>query len=488
MDVWRYSDWDGYGAEVRESQPHIWRWRDWIVESLNADKGYDRMVVEMLAADEAAPDDPAALRATGFLVRNWYKFNRNVWLDNTVEHTAKAFLGLTLNCARCHDHKYDPIAQADYYRFRAFFEPHDVRTDRVPGQPDAAKDGLVRVYDAEPDARRSSSSAGDEKRPVKDRPLGPGRPARARRQAKLGPIAPVALRPTAYYPGFQPFVRERDAGRRPSSRLKAREDELAKAEKDLSAAKDPAALAKARGAVQVGRKAVEAAAGEPRFRPGADRRRPGTLSPAAPGRLGGTRPGRGQGSSDWPTTHAAEEALAPRRAGAGRRRAGRPANRKPRSDDEGPQGGRRRQGQARPGPRPTSRRRARPWRRTTPNYSPAGPRLSRDQHGRRLALARWIVDRENPLTARVAVNHIWMRHFGTPLVPTVFDFGLNGKPPTHPGLARLAGRRVHGFGLEHEGDPPADRHQQRLPDAVVERGPGRSRTWPSTRRTRTTGG
>ena len=80
MDVWRYSDWDGFGAEVRESQPHIWRWRDWIVESLNADKGYDRMVVEMLAADEAAPDDPDALRATGFLVRNWYKFNRNVWL------------------------------------------------------------------------------------------------------------------------------------------------------------------------------------------------------------------------------------------------------------------------------------------------------------------------------------------------------------------------------------------------------------------------
>ena len=148
MDVWRYSDWAGYGAEVRDSQPHIWRWRDWIVESLNADKGYDRMVVEMLAADEVAPDDPAALRATGFLVRNWYKFNRNVWLDDTVEHTAKAFLGVTINCAHCHDHKYDPIAQEEYYRFRAFFEPHTMRTDPVPGQPDSAKDGLARVYDA----------------------------------------------------------------------------------------------------------------------------------------------------------------------------------------------------------------------------------------------------------------------------------------------------------------------------------------------------
>ena len=54
--------------------------------------------------------------------------------------------------------------------------------------------------------------------------------------------------------------------------------------------------------------------------------------------------------------------------------------------------------------------------------------------GRRAALAGWIASRNNPLTARVAINHIWMRHFGSPLVPTVFDFGINGKPPTHPEL------------------------------------------------------
>ncbi len=65
MDVWRYSDWDGYAAEVRESQPHIWRWRDWIIESLNDDKPYDQMIVEMLAADEVAPLDPNALRRAG---------------------------------------------------------------------------------------------------------------------------------------------------------------------------------------------------------------------------------------------------------------------------------------------------------------------------------------------------------------------------------------------------------------------------------------
>src|SRR4029079_11393462 len=111
MDVWRYSDWDGYGAEIRESQPHIWRWRDWIVESLNADRPYDRMIEEMLAGGEIAPEDPATIRATGYLVRNWYKFHSNSWLDNTIEHTGKAFMGVTFNCARCHDHMYDPISQ-----------------------------------------------------------------------------------------------------------------------------------------------------------------------------------------------------------------------------------------------------------------------------------------------------------------------------------------------------------------------------------------
>lgn len=145
MDVWRYSDWDGYGAEVRESRPHIWRWRDWIVESLSADRGYDQMIREMLAADEIAPLDTKTLPATGFLVRNWYKFNRNQWLDSTVEHTGKAFLGLTFNCCRCHNHMYDPLTQKEYYQLRAFFEPHEIRTDRVPGEANVDKDGLVRV-------------------------------------------------------------------------------------------------------------------------------------------------------------------------------------------------------------------------------------------------------------------------------------------------------------------------------------------------------
>jgi hypothetical protein len=127
MDVWRFSDWWGLGDQLRNSQLHMWHWRDWIIESLNSDRPYDEMIRQMLAADELDPEDFSDLRATGFLARNYFLFNRNQWMDETIEHVSKAFLGLTINCAKCHDHKFDPIKQTDYYKMRAIFEPYHVR-------------------------------------------------------------------------------------------------------------------------------------------------------------------------------------------------------------------------------------------------------------------------------------------------------------------------------------------------------------------------
>ncbi|PYV17174.1 MAG: hypothetical protein DMG07_06440, partial [Acidobacteria bacterium] len=173
MDIWRYSDWYGirYANLVRFSERHVWRWRDWIVESLNEDKGYDRMILEMLAGDEIAPADPRVLRATGYLVRNKNLDNRNVGLQETVDHAAAGFLGITLKCARCHDHKFDPFLQTEYYRFRAFFEPMAVRIDHVEGQPDTLEDGVARVYDANAKAPTYRFIRGDQSNPDKDKPL-----------------------------------------------------------------------------------------------------------------------------------------------------------------------------------------------------------------------------------------------------------------------------------------------------------------------------
>ncbi len=233
MDLWRYSDWYGLDAQLRNSQKHIWHWRDWIIESLNQDKGYDQMIREMLAGDELAPTDPDVLRATGFLARNYFLFNRTTWLEDTVEHTAKAFLGLTLNCAKCHDHKYDPFTQVDYYRFRALFEPYQVRLDPVPGEPNLELDGLPRVFDAHADAPTWLFVRGDEKQPDKTKSLPPGIPA-ILAVAPLN-IQSVTLPLEAFAPSLKPGV-EQDF-------LRAAERQVADARATLAKSKQTLALA-----------------------------------------------------------------------------------------------------------------------------------------------------------------------------------------------------------------------------------------------------
>jgi hypothetical protein len=206
MDIWRYTDWWGLGQEVRNSQKHIWHWRDWIVEALNADKGYDQMVREMFAADELYPNDLSRLRATGYLARPYFLFNRTTWLDELIEHTSKAFLGLTMNCCKCHDHKYDPLTQTDYYRLRAFFEPYQLRLEQAPGEADFQKDGIPRAYDCNLDAPTYLFVRGDERNAVKTRPLTPALPA----VLTWSPleIHPVALPREAYLPGLRAYVLE----------------------------------------------------------------------------------------------------------------------------------------------------------------------------------------------------------------------------------------------------------------------------------------
>ena len=223
MDIWRYSDWYGrrHVPDVWNSAPQIWRWRDWIVRSLNADHGYDRMIREMLAADEVCPEDDEAAVATGYLIRNWYALNPNDSMRSTVEHTGKAFLGLTFNCAHCHDHKYDPISQDDYFRLRAFFEPISIRQDRVPGEADPGpfeeysygklrkiqRLGAVRIFDKTPDAPTWFYTGGDERNRVKDRgSIPPGVPTFLSDSPVK--VEPITLPSRAWYPGLRPSLHD----------------------------------------------------------------------------------------------------------------------------------------------------------------------------------------------------------------------------------------------------------------------------------------
>jgi hypothetical protein len=405
MDVWRYSDPFGNGDEYRYSQRHIWRWRDWIIESLNADKGYDRMIVEMLAGDEIAPAVPDTLWATGYLARNWYKFNRNAWLQDTVEYTAAGFLGITLRCARCHDHKYDPLSQQDYYRFRSFFEPHDIRIDPRPGEPDTNKDGIARAYDAHFDAVTYLFLRGDERTPDQSRDLTPGVPA------VLGGdlvVRPVRFTARDFAQALKPAAEE--ARRLARADLIRAESEVKKAEEAVRAApvarlkqaKDTVALAiRKQEAARAVLAAVEAraAAEQAEYAEPPDQGRRKALALAA-----------GKAERRSVALRAAVALLQAEEATGANAKKAQAAARKVAADA------------------------AAAVDKEDGTYTPLVNINRAGSTGRRLALARWIANRDNPLTARVAVNHMWMRHFGKPLVATVANFGLNGKSPTHPVL------------------------------------------------------
>lgn len=428
MDVWRYSDWAGWadGNQIRDSKPFIWRWRDWIVESLNSDKGYDEMVREMLAADELYPDKPESLRATGFLVRNYKLLSREQWLDDLLNNTGRAFLGVTLGCAKCHNHMYDPITQEDYYRVRAVFEPHNVRTDRIPGQPDTSKDGLVHAFDADPTVPTYLFIRGDERNPDKSHTIAPGIPE------SLGgsfAVHRVSLPREASLPDRRDFViRETIA---------AANELVFNARKELQTAIDASQQADpARHTISplVTLKQRSLAVAEASY-----------ASLLAVLEVEKIEESGDKASQAW--VRAATTATARQRTAAVRtaelnvelafqatqaiQRRATPAAKIPQPDKEADAA-------------QSKLEEAHKLLTAARNSEKAGestvykPRLTTlypvESTGRRTAFALWLTSDQNPLTARVAVNQIWMRHFGTGVVPSVDDFGRNGRPPSNPQL------------------------------------------------------
>lgn len=401
LDIWRYSDWYGYRQtnQVRYSQRHIWRWRDWTVESLNQNKPYDRMIEEMIAGDEIAPTDPSVVRATGYLARNWYMFNRNVWLGDIVEYTSAGFLGLTLKCARCHNHKYDPIPQADYYRFRAFFEPHDVRTDRIPGEADITKNGIPRVYDADESKPTYRFIRGNENNPDSSVALQPAVPLLFGKPSLK--IEPISLPVEAYFPDSRSFV--------PDSLVAQAKANIEKAEVALKKATEKP---EADQVILAAVKRLEAAK---------------AALPALEGRIQADL-----AALKTPVPENAEklaeearklELKANRLQAEGELIAGKYEFEQAKENEK------------KLGAATTKLESAlKSLKEPAEGYTPIGTKYPATSSGRRLALAKWIASKDNPLTARVAINDIWMRHFGKPLVATVFNFGRSGKAPTHPEL------------------------------------------------------
>ncbi|MCC6231745.1 MAG: PSD1 domain-containing protein [Verrucomicrobiales bacterium] len=458
MDIWRYSDPFGLGDQLRNSQRHLWHWRDWIVEALDADLPYDEMLRLMLAADETHPHDLERLRATGFLARNYFLFNRHQWLDDTVEHVGKAFLGLTLNCAKCHDHKYDPIPQVDYYRLRAFFEPYHARLDVLPGEPDLTRDGLPRAFDRDLDPPTYRFVRGQENRPDLTTRIQPGVPDILAFAPLL--IRPVSLPVDAYEPERRPWVLEAhhlaaqrrvEAARTERNRLAARHpapasppSETPECLPESGPAQDLALAELALQVAEAERRSVEARSQALRDRWNSANQNPASshaeavAAERAVAVARATRAaalaGQKHAHAETPQRETAAQELAKARETLEKARL---AVRAPVTGQEALT--------PLPGAAWT------PTRFADSTKDDPSQEFPRSSTGRRTALASWITDPRQPLTARVAVNHVWNRHFSTPLVPSLFDFGRKNPTPLHAELLDwlASGFVASGWSLKH---------------------------------------
>jgi len=346
LDVTRYADTDGYSNDYE--RPNAWRYRDYVIHSFNQDKPYDRFILEQVAGDELDSSSPENVIAAGFLrMGPWEQTSmsvaavtRQAFLDDVTHSTATVFLGLTAGCARCHDHKFDPLPAREYYELQAAFASARFEQRAAPFLDRENRAGFEeqagRIQEL---ARRNEARLEDLHRVIRERMGGAPKNAVDRAVRTLQTLTPAEFEHTKVYrKRLELYRRELDRYR-----------PLAYSVSALRPAPDTFLL-------QGG------ALGSP-----GERVAPGVFRVA------------------WRFLDRAKAEL------------------------------------------------------------PEAP------EGRRLALARWIGDPHNPLTARVMVNRIWQHHFGRGLVETPNNFGKMGKRPSHPELLDwLAGEFIRsGWSVKH---------------------------------------
>ena len=348
LDLVRYADSDGY--RIDDFRPTAWHYRDYVIAAFNSNKPFDRFTQEQLAADELFPTDDQARAALGYL-RHWiYEYNardvRGQWdiiLNDLTDTTADVFLGAGMQCARCHDHKFDPILQRDYFALRSFFNnflPVDTASQPAAGTAKTweAKTAKLRADIAALEAPHRRAAEKDAVGKFPDDIQAMLRKPVADRNALEHQLAELAYRQVYY---------EYD---RLDRRIKGEElVRLAELKKALAAfdAEKPVEVPMLMVAADTGRPAMDAVIPKK-----------GTVvAPAFLTVLSGAYPA--PAAEIKPITGSS---------------------------------------------------------------------------GRRAALARWLTDSRNPLTARVTVNRIWQQYFHRGLSPYASDFGRLGEAPSHPAL------------------------------------------------------
>jgi hypothetical protein len=436
LDVVRFGETDG--GEHNYERPHAWRYRDYVIDAFNSDKPYPQFLREQIAGDLLAPEDPRMVAATGFLVAGpWDQVQAEInkdkvmamtqradELDDMVTTTFHTFQGLTVNCARCHDHKFDPIPAKDYYRLTAVFA--GVGFGNRPVGAAAA----IAEYNAKLAPLKKEWDA-----------------ARAALFALEEPVRAKLLEPR-----YRALAEERkhEAQRLPLNNYYNRNDFAA-----TKAAEFRMQFQKAAKLTWLEWGGARRTAWEGTSLPlaGGEYARIEFASPSRPVyELQASDDGKqwrtiassldhiGQNEFDLPKVAEAEldqhidrKAALARKAAAEAALAALPAPAqvyaaKPKAAVE----------------KVFLLERgsvAKPLEEVSPGGLSAIPALpadltdaAADDRARRLALANWLTDAKNPLTARVIVNRVWFYHFGNGLVNTPSDFGVMGDRPSHPEL------------------------------------------------------
>lgn len=384
LDLARYADTRGFEAD--NENPHIWRYRDWVVRALNEDKPYNQFIREQLAADEMEPK--GELVATGYLrLFPWYQTTRfdefrQEMLNEITSNVSSVFLGLTMKCAQCHDHKYDPIPQKDFYRLQAFFVPMEISDEKVPFADEEVRRRMEQGYR---DAAEQLKATEQEFKAYQQELL-----------SRLG-----------------------QAGRPSSAAKPQAEDEADDEESDAQA---EIRLLERRLLSVIANVLVPSA--DPAFTREEKLKYLDYFN-----HVGGKRGGRDMGLLRRRVMRYEPKAHVVRNPQPSSTRPSLPvAHVRIRGAYD-------QLGEVVEPAFPSA---------TAGRSEPA--ELPTDRFGNvikwRIALANWIASPENPLTPRVIVNRLWQHHFGEGIVSTPSDFGRNGARPTHPELLDWLARQL----------------------------------------------
>lgn len=377
LDIAGYAESDGGGTDD-SPRPYAYKYRDWVIRAIQADKPFDQFVIEQLAGDELV-DRPHSnltaeqwdrLIATGFLrmapdgtaSAADATVARNQVMSDTIKIVTSSLMGLTVGCAQCHDHRYDPIPQTDYFRIRAVFEPaYDWKNWRPPGQR------LISLYTT---ADREKAAAVEKEAAVA---------AQERDRKQSAHIEAALAKELLKFPkDQQPLLNE--AFHAPADKRTPAQKKLIDDNPSVNISAGTLYQYNAEAAEEL--KKLEAKIGEIRAR------KPEEDFVSVLDEPGGTPPVTHRFHRGDPM-----QPQEPVRPGA--------------------------PGILTPGGQALE----------FPDAPAGGP-----SSGRRLAFARWIASTNNPVFARVIVNRVWMGHFGRGLVKTPADFGAMGEKPTHPEL------------------------------------------------------